>query len=132
MKRIAEENGYGGFYMGNLYAFRSPYPSEMKEKAHSWHGGFSYVVGSDNRKALFEMAKKVDRIIMAYGNIAVKSWGDLQYKAKSQADTVKKEMKKIKPVYAFSLTSGGVPTHPLNRSLKPGYKGWNKSSWIKL
>ena len=120
--------------MGNLYAFRSPYPSEMKNTAHSWPGGYTYVVGWRNEKALFDMAKKAKRVILAYGNIAVESWGSLQDKATSHADTIKKKMKKIRPVYAFLLTRGGygAPTHPLNRYLIPGYQGWSKDSWVKL
>ena len=51
---------YGGFYVGNLFAYRTPKPAELKKA--------NYPIGSDNKKHIMEMLKKCQKVVYAYGN----------------------------------------------------------------
>merc|ERR1712227_291132 len=130
VKWMAKLKGYGGIYMGNLYAYRNKDPNKMYEKAYE--KGFSYVVGPSNDYNLRMMAYDAADVVLAYGNIAVADgWGHNQYYAERHAEIVSEKMKKLMSlkkkkgkVYAFALTSQDVPSHPL--WLSP------YNTWVKL
>jgi hypothetical protein len=56
----AKDWGFGGLYVGNLYAYRTAYPKELKAAG--------YPIGPDNDKHLKDMQSKCDQVICAWGN----------------------------------------------------------------
>ncbi|HIA05642.1 MAG TPA: DUF1643 domain-containing protein [Flavobacteriales bacterium] len=60
---FARSWGYGGLYMGNLFAFRATNPTELYEAADP--------VGPKNDTWLFEMAYKCQIIVFAWGTKGV-------------------------------------------------------------
>lgn len=52
--------GYGGLYVGNIYAYRATNPKDL-----AFNG---YLIGEHNSKSLLYMAEKCDKIICAWGN----------------------------------------------------------------
>jgi hypothetical protein len=58
--RYAARWGYGGFYVGNLYGFRSKDRSVLKSVLNP--------IGKDNEMNLLELSKKCDKIVCAWGN----------------------------------------------------------------
>ena len=111
---MAEHKGYGGLFMGNLFAYRETNPALMKAKATA--AGFDYVIGPNNDWALENMADQASAVVFAYGKIAMEGWGgrvknDL---AKLQAMKVFEMMKAKKGiVWAFNITIKNYPQHPL-------------------
>jgi hypothetical protein len=92
--------GYGGFLMGNLYAYRSPKPHVLARVTDP--------VGRDNDLYLMRMAKRAETILLAWGNNAalVKD---------RRADIV---LERLAVAYREKLrmiatTGAGHPTHPL-------------------
>lgn len=60
---FASSWGYGGLYMGNLFAFRATNPAELYKAADP--------VGPKNDMRLFEMAFKCQNIVFAWGTKGV-------------------------------------------------------------
>lgn len=58
--RYATKWGYGGFYVGNLYAFRSKARSVLKTVLNP--------IGEDNEMNLLKLSKKCDKTVCAWGN----------------------------------------------------------------
>ncbi len=57
--KFAKSWGYGGFYMTNLFAFRTPYPNVLLKVPDP--------IGRDNDYWLEEIASRVDKVILAWG-----------------------------------------------------------------
>lgn len=85
--------GCGGFYLGNLFALRSPYPSDLRYGRDP--------VGPENDRHLREMADKAQRVVFAWGND-----GDLNKRHLQVREMFPAAM-------CFGLTKAGHPRHPL-------------------
>lgn len=94
--------GFGGFFIGNIFAYRTSDPRLLRETKKP--------VGSDNTKHLKVMASVCDKIIFMWGNGGT-------YK--------NKHLKVIKKFqgrgYCFKITNAGNPYHPLylSKEFKP-------------
>jgi hypothetical protein len=87
---FAKSWGYGGVYVGNLFAFRSTDPKALK-----------YVTdptGEDNIQHIQAMVGLVDKIIYA--------WGNNQKEPKWLSELVPTP-------YCIDISKKGVPKHPL-------------------
>ncbi len=62
---FARSWGYGGCVFVNLFAYRTPYPSELTTACN--HLGTHYVIGTDNDQVIIEMAKAAGIVICAWG-----------------------------------------------------------------
>jgi hypothetical protein len=89
----AKKWGYGGLYVGNLYAFRSRDPKAL--------GHEDRPVGVDNDAYLQWMKDKCEMIIAAWGNNIL---GD------RRAEEVRFN---FSPMNCLELTKSGRPKHPL-------------------
>lgn len=92
VKTFAEDWGYGGFYMMNLFGIVSSKPSILLTDPDP--------VG-DNDQWLEEIAAKCDRIVFA--------WGVFK-QARTRAEEVKK---RFPGAYCLKKTKDGHPWHPL-------------------
>jgi hypothetical protein len=90
---FAKQYGYGGIFMLNLFAFRSPYPRAVKTEAKP--------IGPDN-----------DNLLRAYDAVAatvVACWG-YQPWAVGRAMSVRRMLGDL---WCFGRTRTGQPRHPL-------------------
>ena len=128
---MAKYKGYGGLYLGYLFAYQTK-PNIMKAnkmKTKAAKKGFDYVIGPNNDFYLDDLANKASEVVFAYGDVAVTGWGDeaKNNKAKEHVKKVFKMMKEKKgTVYAFDLTKENNPKTPL------GIKDLNNISWKEL
>jgi hypothetical protein len=60
IKKMAATWGYGGFYVGNLFAYRATDPLLLQTAEDP--------IGPDNQKHLEDLSAKVSKIICAWGN----------------------------------------------------------------
>lgn len=94
----AKSWGYGGVYVGNLYAYRATEPSVLREVDNS--------IGIDNEKHLKEMDSKCEKIICAWGN------------RKGRPEHI---FSNFNNLHYLKLNADGTPAHPLylKKDLKP-------------
>jgi hypothetical protein len=85
--------GYGALAVGNLFAFRTPSPSILRQAAHP--------VGRANDRWLRRLAAESSRVIAAWGNQGSFLGRDAQVCGF------------LGPLYALSVTQQGQPRHPL-------------------
>jgi hypothetical protein len=85
--------GYGALAVGNLFAFRTPFPAQLKRAACP--------VGRANDRWLERLAAESSRVIAAWGNEGSFLGRDTQVR------------NFLKPLHAFALTQQGQPRHPL-------------------
>ena len=85
--------GYGGFYLGNLFGYRTTYPSDLIRSSNP--------VGIDNDRHLLSMQTKCDRVVFAWGND-----GALHERSKQIAE-------KFPEAFCLGKTNSGQPKHPL-------------------
>lgn len=90
--KVAKNNGFGGVYMMNLFAYITPYPEELEK--------CKYPVG-DNDSWLKKIAVKCDCIVFAWGNFN---------QAKERSREV---IKMFHSPYCFVQNKNGSPKHPL-------------------
>lgn len=97
----AQDWGYGGLIMANLFAYRATRPKDMKKSDDP--------VGPKNDQYLIEISNSVALKIACWGN-------DGHFKKRS---TVVKKM--INALHCLKLNRSGEPTHPLylKKELKP-------------
>lgn len=90
--------GYGGLYIGNLYAYRTKDRSKLNYAENP--------TGDDNHRHLIEMLSKCDKIVCAWGN------GEGQ---------PKKIFDNFSDLHYLKLNDDATPTHPLylKSDLKP-------------
>ncbi len=94
----AKSWGYGGLFVGNLYAYRTTDPRELKKIYDP--------IGDDNYKCLLEMFQKCSAVICAWGN----------------NEPMPIELKKnLSRLHYLELSKTGIPKHPLylKKDLKP-------------
>lgn len=88
-----DREGFGGFYMLNLFAFRATNPFVMKMEADP--------IGEGNDEHLRAFAAKTDKVIFAWGAIGIHRNRD-------------KEVVAMFPnAHCFGTTKSGQPKHPL-------------------
>ena len=87
--------GFGACVFVNLFAFRSPRPSEMK--AAVWP------IGSDNSSHILDQAEKADRIVVAWGT---------QGPHRNRDRAVLALLSEYK-LFCLGTTNVGHPRHPL-------------------
>ena len=95
--------GFGGLYVGNLFAYRSTHPKDLLLTADA--------IGIKNDIYLKKMSQKSD--------IAVCAWGNAKLIRKIMSN--KLVLKNINcPLYYIDLSKDGTPKHPLylKRSLR--------------
>lgn len=86
----AKSWGYGGIYVGNLYAYRATDPAVLKEVDNAF--------GIDNEKHLKEMDSKCDKIVCAWGN------------GEGRPEHI---FSKLNKLHYLKLNVDGTPSHPL-------------------
>lgn len=92
--------GFGGFVVGNFYAFRCTDSKELfRDKKIDY-------IGPDNMQHLLSMALMASRIIVAPGNLVVKE----HYESVIQTIA---NMIPDKKFYYLKMTKKGFPNHPL-------------------
>lgn len=86
----AKDWGYGGVYVGNLYAFRSTDPKGLKSIADP--------IGPENINHIQTLISLVDKVIYAWGN------------EQKEPDWLKKI---VETPYCIEISKKGIPKHPL-------------------
>ena len=89
----AQNWGYGGFMMVNLFAYRTTLPSNLKK--------VKYPVGSKNDKYIVILSKKADITVAAWGNN-----GNLYSRDK-------KVLSLVPNLMCLKVNKSGQPAHPL-------------------
>lgn len=106
LKGFAERNGWGGFVVGNLFAFRTKDVKIMAKAADP--------VGPDNDLHLQDLFEEVDLILVAWGRLSKLPVG-LRTRWAEVADMIHRSEK---PVFQIGVpVEAGQPRHPL----MPGY-----------
>lgn len=94
VRRIAANNGYGGFYMMNCWAFVATKPEDLKHNpmADIWNNNMLTVIASKCQDVVF-------------------AWGAFKVVKETGRD---KELKEMFPnAKALKITKDGSPWHPL-------------------
>ena len=100
LRRIAAftmANGYTGFVMLNLFAFRTPHPRVMMQTEDA--------VGSQNDATIFTVCQSAESVVCAWGTGG-------QYRARSFAVTLALHELGLRPL-CLGVTKSGEPRHPL-------------------
>ena len=111
--KFAQQFGFGGLFIGNLFAYRTPQPSILLRANHP--------VGNLNNKALINLASRSSKIIIAWGN-----HGQFQ----NRSAEVLKLLNKYK-LYHFGLTLLNQPKHPLYLPATSQLQEYNQSLNLK-
>lgn len=90
---FAKSFDYGGFYMLNLFAYRSTSPSKLREVDDP--------IGEDNDNFLLDYISKVDQVVACWGNHG-------SYKGRSL-----EIRNKLSALFCFGANKTGEPKHPL-------------------
>lgn len=103
--------GWGGYYIGNLFAFRSPYPDDLLIADNP--------VGPDNDRHLAELLAKVlasgGKVVAAWGSAAMLTDPGGKPGIVGRDRRVLAMLTKQTEVLCLGLTQGGAPIHPLAR-----------------
>ena len=94
LSSLLKNNGFGGFFMCNLFALVSPYPEDLQSCPDPV---------KDNDKWLIETADKVTHVVYCWGN-----FDEATYRAKKI-----KNMFPSKHINCFGKNRNGSPKHPL-------------------
>ena len=93
---FAKSWGYGRLEVVNLFAYRTPHPSLLKQKAKP--------IGRHNDRFIIESVEKSDRVILAWGNHGTWRKQDLY---------TLELLKNHNHLYSMGITKRGCPRHPL-------------------
>ncbi|MBS3065725.1 DUF1643 domain-containing protein [Candidatus Pacearchaeota archaeon] len=93
MMSFAKRWNYGGLIVGNIFAFRTTFPSDLKKSVDP--------IGKETDKFLFENAKNSDKVVACWGNNAAFLHRGIQVR------------KLIEKMECFGLTKQEEPKHPL-------------------
>jgi hypothetical protein len=104
MVSFAQRWGYGKLFLGNLFAFRSTDPAQLRSQADP--------VGPDNDLYLVLMSAHSDLVIAAWG-----AHGALH----NRGDAVRKL---ILPLFHLGLTNNNQPKHPLYLPKTTPFQKW--------
>ena len=83
--------GYGGFYIINLFAYRTPYPSELRNSLNPL---------GNNQRWFHKTINKCSKVVFAWGTINFDN------------DRARKVIRKYKG-YSLGKNKDGSPKHPL-------------------
>ncbi len=89
--------GYGGLYVGNLFAYRATDPTELRRAADP--------VGPDNDRALLEMVAQCGLVVAAWGSHGTRYGRRVQ----EVLNLVEQ------PLYCLRPLRSGQPAHPLRQ-----------------
>jgi hypothetical protein len=92
---FSKREGFDGFWMGNLFGLRTPYPEEMMAAPDP--------VGPGNNAALLEAARVCEKVVVAWGVSGV---------FQSRAEEVVQLLAGHK-LWCLGTTKDGHPRHPL-------------------
>ena len=92
VKRFAEDWGYGGVYMTNLFAWITPYPEELEKCSDPLKGNDSWL------KSTYV---KCSKVIFAWGSF------------KEAEERAKEVIKMFPDAEALIINQDGTPRHPL-------------------
>jgi len=96
--KYAKSWGYGGVDVGNIFAFRSPYPKDLKTATDP--------EGKKNRKYVERLIQNAEKVVYAWGC------------GKTEPQWLRELMTKHeKRPYCLSVLRNGEPCHPLKRDL---------------
>jgi hypothetical protein len=95
--KLAKAWGYGGFYVGNLFAKRATNPMDLHEYLRT-----NTVQDKRNERALMEMRMATKVAIVAWGN-----------NASRYTEQVNRVLALIGTCSALRITKAGHPSHPL-------------------
>ena len=100
---FAKSWGYGGLYVGNLFAYRSTQPKGLLK--------LNDAEGKQNQTHLLEMSKLCKIGVCAWGNQSIINKIIPNYQLKNLSI----------PLFYIELSKGGTPKHPLylNSNLRP-------------
>lgn len=101
---FAKSWGYGGLFVGNIFAYRSTEPKGLFEADDA--------VGVDNNYHLEQMSEKCEIAVCAWGNSPIVN----------KMNTTHKPLKNVRiPLHYIELSKDGTPKHPLylKSELKP-------------
>ncbi len=104
----AKDWGYGGIYVGNLFAFRATDPKDLLRAEEP--------IGTDNLQYLKSMQAECEITICAWGN------GDIVKKLINKHNPDYNPLQQINnKIYCLELSNTGTPKHPLylRKDLKP-------------
>ena len=109
---FARDAGFGGIWVGNLFAFRATKPAELwAAKAEGVD-----IEGPDNVEALNLMASKSRAIVCA--------WGAHGAKAPGEVDAVGKSFEPSRELLCLGTTKDLHPRHPLYLSKMARFETW--------
>lgn len=94
--KIAQNLGYDGLWVTNLFAFRATEPSDLKK--------YTEPIGEQNDQYLTDCAKRSKIVVIAWGN-----HGDFL----GRDQDVIKLLSKIQTPHCLEITKLGNPKHPL-------------------
>lgn len=94
--RISKHNGYGGFYMMNLFTIISSKPSILDD--HNNWGDFLF-----DKECLIEVSKKCKDIVFAWGRFK---------QAEGRSAEIMRHFKSMQPL-CIKKNKNGSPVHPL-------------------
>ena len=99
---FARDWGYGGVRVGNLFAWRTPYPQVLRSVADP--------IGRKNDGALLDLADGAALVVAAWGVHG--AWQE-------RAQQFRQEF--TQPLHALGITKAGEPAHPLRlrRTCRP-------------
>ena len=86
--------GFGGLLVGNLFALRSPHPTDLYQATDP--------VGPDNDRSLVRMCQQASKIIVAWGTHGTYKNRSTQVRTLLTGD-----------LYCLRCTANGEPGHPL-------------------
>lgn len=97
---FAKREGFGGIYVGNLFAWRATDPAELSQVNDPY--------GPDNFKTLYRMSALLPKIVFAWGAhpLASKAW----YRQKM---AFAPGLNPQAALYCLGTTKNGNPRHPL-------------------
>lgn len=94
----AKRWGFGGLVMANLFAYRTPKPSELFDAQKP--------IGGENNEHLQRLQKEVGLVVCAWGNDGVYLNRNLEV------------LSFLKQPYSLKILKSGQPGHPLYKSSK--------------
>lgn len=113
----AESWGYGGFFVGNLFPFRSPEPKDLLKCENP--------IGENNEEYLKTMAEHCCIIVCAWGNSPIVN------KIKKRFPDYLPLKKIVGELHYLELSNDGTPKHPLYlpKTLTPVRYAWKETAY---
>ena len=93
---FAQDWGYGGLEVVNLFAYRAKNPVSLKQ--------IDDPIGEENDRYVLTLADRVETIVAAWGN-----WGSLRGRDRA----VMHQLQSSPKVFCLGTTKTGQPRHPL-------------------